>query len=57
MELLSTVHWLASESSAVKSDRHEAVKGFQAWNQRKRDYFKHEHIYAAWEQLHSLDWI
>jgi len=57
MELLSTVHWLAGENPSVRSDPLEAVNGFQAWNQRKRDYFKPEHIYAAWEQLHSLGWL
>ena len=57
LELLSTVHWLAGENPAVKSDQLEAVKGFQAWNQRKRDYFRPEHIYVAWEQLRRLEWI
>ena len=57
MELLSTVHWLAGEDPAVKEDPQAAVKGFEAWNQRKRDYFKPEHIYAAWEHLRNFGWI
>jgi hypothetical protein len=57
MELLSTVHWLAGENPSVRCDPLEAVNGFQAWNQRKRDYFKPEHIYTAWEQLQSLGWL
>lgn len=57
MELLSTVHWLAVEDSNVKEDPQAAVKGFKAWNQRKRDYFKPEHIYAAWERLHDFGWL
>jgi hypothetical protein len=57
MELLATVHWLAREHPAVKNDPHTAVEGFQAWNQRKRDYFKPEHIHAAWEQLRNLEWL
>ena len=57
MELLSTVHWLAGEDITVKHDVQAAVKGFQSWNQRKRDYFKPEHIYTAWERLHTLGWL
>ena len=57
MELLSTVHWLANEDPAVKNDPQAAVKGFQSWNQRKRDYFKPEHIFTAWEHLRSFGWM
>jgi uncharacterized protein YwgA len=57
MELLSTVHWLADEEPAVKTDPKVAVKGFQSWNQRKRDYFKPEHIFTAWEHLRNLGWL
>lgn len=57
MELLATVHWLASENPDVKNNPQAAVLGFQSWNQRKRDYFKPEHIYAAWERLNTLEWM
>jgi uncharacterized protein YwgA len=57
MELLSTVHWLAGEDLAVKNNAQAAVKGFEAWNQRKRDYFRPEHIYTAWERLRNLGWL
>lgn len=57
MELLSTVHWLANENSYVKNDVKLAIKGFQDWNQRKRDYFKPDHIIAAWERLKSFGWF
>jgi O-acetyl-ADP-ribose deacetylase (regulator of RNase III) len=57
MELLATVHWLADEDPAVKEGPQAAVKGFEEWNQRKRDYFKPEHIYTAWERLHDFSWL
>ena len=57
MEVLSTVHWLAGEDQNVKENTQAAVKGFESWNRRKRDYFKPEHIYAAWERLRSLGWL
>lgn len=57
MELLSTVHWLANENPEVKNDVQLAIKGFHDWNQRKRDYFKPEHIYTAWERLRDFEWV
>lgn len=57
MELLSTVHWLANENSKIRDDANEAVKGFQDWNRRKRDYFKPEHIYVAWDRLKNFGWL
>ncbi|MBX3036001.1 MAG: macro domain-containing protein [Anaerolineales bacterium] len=57
MELLSTVHWLANENPDVKNDVQLAIKGFQNWNQRKRDYFKPEHIFVAWERLQNFGWF
>ncbi len=57
LELLSTVHWLAGEDPNIKANPQAAVKGFEAWNQRKRDYFKPEHIFTAWEHLQNLGWL
>ena len=57
MELLATVHWLSNENPSVKHDPQAAVKGFELWNQRKRDYFKPEHIYTAWERLRTSGWM
>jgi len=57
MELLSTVHWLAGEDDNVKVDPRAAVKGFEEWNQRKRYYFKPEHIQIAWKRLHNYGWL
>jgi hypothetical protein len=57
MELLSTVHWLAKEDPAVREYPEAAVQGFQSWNQHKRDYFKPQHIYTAWEHLRTMGWL
>jgi len=57
MELLATVLWLAGEDPQVKQDPNAAVRGFQRWNQRKRDYFRPEHIQVAWERLHQQGWL
>jgi O-acetyl-ADP-ribose deacetylase (regulator of RNase III) len=57
LELLATVHWLAGEDPNVKENPKAAVEGFEAWNQRKREYFKPEHIFTVWERLRSFGWL
>jgi O-acetyl-ADP-ribose deacetylase (regulator of RNase III) len=57
MELLATVHWLSQEDPAVKNDYQAAVRGFENWNQRKREHFRPEHIQTAWERLRQQGWL
>ena len=57
MELLATVHWLSQEDPAVKNDYHAALRGFEGWSQRKREYFRAEHIQTAWERLRQQGWL
>ena len=57
MELLATVHWLSREDPAVKEDPSAAVRGFEAWNERKREHFRPEHIEVAWKRLRQQGWI
>ncbi|MGC1378164.1 MAG: hypothetical protein WA821_18180 [Anaerolineales bacterium] len=48
MELLATIHWLAqNEDADVREDYQAAIRGFEAWNERKREHFRHEHIKIA----------
>ena len=58
MELLSTVHWVAThDDPAAKSDVNRAVAAVHAWSERKRVLFKSEHILIAWERLRELHWF
>ena len=57
LELLSTVHWLTREDPAAVTDREAAVRGVQAWSQRKRQLFKRQHIDTAWSQLSRQGWL
>lgn len=58
MELLATVHWLAAnEMPDIRKDYQAAVRGFTAWNQRKRENFQSEHIKIAWERLKQQGWL
>ena len=54
MELLSTVHWVATRERAINAE--EAVKKIHDWNTRKC-MFKSSHIYLAWDRLCEDGWI
>jgi len=54
MELLATVHWIASKEGALESG--EVVSRFYAWNERKR-MFKEPHIRLAWNLLCQKEWL
>jgi hypothetical protein len=57
MELLATVHWLANEDPAAKTDPNDAVAGVQAWNEHKKLAFSAEHVRTAWQWLKEKGWI
>ena len=62
MELLATTHWVArrggpTSSSVPAADAGEAVVQIHAWNPRKQQVFKPEHIRTAWGQLAQQGWL
>ncbi len=57
MELLSTVHWVATNDDMLaRSDMDAAIAGVKAWSPRKKEKFKPEHIKVAWARLHGQQW-
>ncbi|MGQ4647735.1 type II toxin-antitoxin system antitoxin DNA ADP-ribosyl glycohydrolase DarG [Lyngbya aestuarii] len=54
MELLSTVHWVATQEKAVTEE--EVVTKVHAWNTRKR-MFEPRHIHLAWKRLREMGWL
>jgi len=54
LELLSTVHWIATEDGVEHRDAIAEAVG--AWGHRKRQ-FSREQIDLAVDHLHSLGWI
>ncbi len=54
LELLSTVHWVATREGA--SDPDAAVKRTYAWNVRKRRFTKN-HIHIAYKVLEEKGWL
>jgi hypothetical protein len=57
MELLSSVHWVATHSDAPALDVDSAIRLVTMWNDRKRQMFKPVHIRVAWGQLVEQGWV
>lgn len=58
MELLSTVHWVAThDDKGTAHNPEQAMVKVQAWSPRKAKIMKSVQVRAAWDRLHSLGWI
>ncbi len=56
MELLSTVHWVATQESTEQLSDEQVVERVHAWNPRKAA-MKPVHILAAWSRLQEQSWL
>lgn len=56
MELLSTVHWVRTRESHVRT-LNDAIAAVKSWNQRKRAILSSEHIQLAWNRLEDGGWF
>lgn len=57
MELLSTVHWVATHNAEARSSDEGAVRAVHAWNTRKATTMKPDQIRAAWMHLSDRGWL
>jgi hypothetical protein len=57
LELLSSVHWVATHADPPSENEQDAANALAAWNERKRRMFRPEHIPIAWNRLASENWI
>lgn len=57
MELLSSLHWVATHDAPSTTNAEEAFSRLRAWNERKRRLFKPEHMRIAWNRLYEQKWI
>ncbi|MUG92049.1 Appr-1-p processing protein [Scytonema sp. UIC 10036] len=57
MELLATVHWVATKETIPAQDSEQAIALVHEWSERKRKMFKSEHIRKAWQRLHQQNWL
>jgi O-acetyl-ADP-ribose deacetylase (regulator of RNase III) len=55
MELLSSVHWVATREAARTPGA--AVEAIQRWTERKASLIRPEHIHVAWTRLAKQGWI
>ena len=57
LELLATVHWVATKDSNPAKNHEEAIAFVHEWSDRKRRIFKPEHIRKAWQRLDEQNWL
>ncbi|MDH6100190.1 macro domain-containing protein [Anabaenopsis sp. FSS-46] len=57
MELLATVHWVATKDPNPAKNSEEAISLVHEWSERKRRLFKPEHIRKAWQRLEEQNWL
>ena len=57
MELLATVHWVATKEASPAQDSEQAISLVREWNERKRTLFKPQHIRKAWQRLDQQNWL
>lgn len=57
LELLATVHYLATQAEEVATSAARAVELVQSWSERKSERFRPEHVRLAWRRLAETGWI
>jgi hypothetical protein len=56
MELLATVHWVATHEEDVHGLK-GVIEAVHRWSARKRRGMKPGHIEAAWRRLSEQGWL
>jgi O-acetyl-ADP-ribose deacetylase (regulator of RNase III) len=57
MELLATVHWVATKDDNPAQNSEQAISHIHEWSDRKRKLFKPEHLRKAWQRLQEQNWL
>jgi O-acetyl-ADP-ribose deacetylase (regulator of RNase III) len=57
MELLASVHWVATQETPPASTAEEAIQAIGQWSERKSSVLKPEHIQVAWDRLQAQGWV
>ncbi len=58
LELLATVHWVATRNNLLSSDDlQEIIEGVQNWSDYKRATFSQQHVEVAWQHLREHNWL
>ena len=56
MELLASVHWVATHSPVAES-LDEVVTAIGKWNDRKKELLQRDHLESAWRRLLEEGWV
>ena len=56
MELLATVHWVATREAGVHTFE-QALGAVKSWNERKASIMQDAHLRAAWTRLSEQRWL
>jgi hypothetical protein len=57
MELLATVHWVATHDDAARTSPEIGARLVQEWSARKKGMFTERHVRIAWLALRDKGWI
>jgi hypothetical protein len=57
MEMLATIHRVATQHAHAAIAPDVAIAAVHAWSDRKRDLFKPNHLRKAWQRLYEQDWL
>jgi hypothetical protein len=57
LELLASVHWVATRDEPPVVDVGAASAAIRSWTDRKATLFGTDHVKVAWERLASRGWI
>lgn len=57
MEMLASVHWVANQEDDPARDPEGSIARVHAWNERKREVFRPNHLTVAWKRLASEGWL
>ncbi len=57
VEMLATVHWVATKYDNPAQDSEQAISLVHEWNERKLHLFQPQHIRKAWQRLQEQNWL
>lgn len=57
LELLASVHWVASKEEPGAGDPQAASAAIRSWTSRKATLFGPDHVSVAWERLAEQGWM
>lgn len=57
MELLATVHWVATDAPQIAADVDACIAASRDWSPRKREHLRVDHLRIAWQRLMDEGWL